>query len=198
MRCIVKKTLEIIKQTGNEAVIAVKNNQPILLSEIKSIIEDNTASDRYIQKPVKGHGRIESRTVEVFKVPNYAKNLCMEWKHIKYIVKVCRKRKKFNTKSKMYEKSEETIHYLSTFLLSAEDFCEVIQKHWAIENNNNYVRDVTLKEDKSRIRVNPEIFSRLRSFALNAFAANKVENIAGTRYINCLDFNNLLSYKYLI
>jgi hypothetical protein len=36
-----------------------------------------------------------------------------------------------------------------------------------IENRNHYVRDVSCDEDRSRIRDNPGIIARARSFALN-------------------------------
>jgi len=40
-------------------------------------------------------------------------------------------------------------------------------EHWLVENSNHYVRDVTMLEDSSRIRINAHIFAKLRSFALN-------------------------------
>ena len=47
-----------------------------------------------------------------------------------------------------------------------------IRNHWAIENQNHWVRDVTLAEDVSRIRINPSIMARLRSQALRLFNAH--------------------------
>ena len=46
------------------------------------------------------------------------------------------------------------------------------------QNQNHWVRDVTLTEDASRIRVNPGIMARLRSQTLNISRANGVTNIA--------------------
>jgi predicted transposase YbfD/YdcC len=39
-------------------------------------------------------------------------------------------------------------------MLPAETFASAIRNHWAIENRNHWVRDVTLAEDASR---NPDI-----------------------------------------
>jgi predicted transposase YbfD/YdcC len=50
--------------------------------------------------------------------------------------------------------------------LSAADFNQAVQAHWSIENRNHYVRDVTLGEDDSRIRVEPGPFTRIRSYGL--------------------------------
>ena len=46
-----------------------------------------------------------------------------------------------------------------------------IKRHWRIENGSPYVRDTTFAEDASRIRRNPDIGARLRSFAYNLIRA---------------------------
>ena len=63
-------------------------------------------------------------------------------------------------------------------MLPANAFAHAMRNHWAIENQNHWVRDVTLAEDASRIRVNPGIMARLRSQTLNIARANGVTNIA--------------------
>ena len=49
------------------------------------------------------------------------------------------------------------------------------------------MRDVTLAENASRIRVNPGIMARLRSHALNIARANGVANIADALWTAALD-----------
>ena len=56
------------------------------------------------------------------------------------------------------------------------------------------VRDVTLGEDRSRIRHNPGSFARMRSFALNILRSSGVTNIAEALYDNALSFDRILSY----
>jgi hypothetical protein len=46
---------------------------------------------------------------------------------------------------------------------------------------SHYTRDVTLREDASRIRRNPGIFARLRSFAYNILRFNQSDTIAQDR-----------------
>ncbi len=53
-----------------------------------------------------------------------------------------------------------------------------IRRHWGIENRNHHVRDVSCDEDKSRIRDNPGIMARARSFALNILRTNGITNVA--------------------
>lgn len=108
----------------------------------------------------------------------------MLFENIETIIKVERKRKIFDTKTKKYKESIEISYYLSTFTDCTDIMAKIIQEHWGIENKNNYVRDVTLKEDASRIRNNPGIFARLRSFALNILRINYIENIKEALDVN--------------
>ena len=60
-----------------------------------------------------------------------------------------------------------------------------------------YVRDVTCDEDRSRIRDNPGIMARARSFSLNILRHNRVTNIAQALWNGALDLNIILQYKAL-
>ncbi|MDM8543251.1 hypothetical protein QUF90_19420, partial [Desulfococcaceae bacterium HSG9] len=71
----------------------------------------------------------------------------------------------------------------------------IIREHQGIENSDHHVRDVSMNEDCSRIRKNPHIFSKLRSFALNIMRANKVGNIAQELFKNCMNIANLYNYQ---
>ncbi|TXM61581.1 hypothetical protein [Methylobacterium sp. WL120] len=59
------------------------------------------------------------------------------------------------------------------------------------------MRDVTLADDASLIRVNPGIMARLRSHALNIARANGVKNIAHTFWTAAIDPDVILAYKGL-
>src|SRR5271157_1207150 len=92
---------------------------------------------------------------------------------------------------------QETAFYASSVMLPAKTFASAIRNHWAIENQNHWVRDVTLAEDASRIRVNPGIMARLRSQTLNIARANGVTNIAEALWAAALDPAISLSYRGL-
>jgi len=62
-------------------------------------------------------------------------------------------------------------------------------------HRSHYVRDVTLAEDASRIRINPGIMARLRSYVLNIARANGAENIARALWMAAIDPTVSLSYK---
>lgn len=89
----------------------------------------------------------------------------------------------------------ETAFYASSVMLPAKLFASAIRNHWTIENQNHWVRDVTLAEDASRIRVNPGIMARLRSQALNIARANGATNIADAMWTAAIDPDVSLSYR---
>jgi predicted transposase YbfD/YdcC len=117
--------------------------------------------------------------------------------YIQCIVKVVRTTRRFNTKTKYWEKTTEDSYYLSTEIYSAKDFDKYIRGHWKIENSDHYVRDYSMQEDHSRIRVNPDNFSILRSFALNILRANKKTNIKSELYKNSLSLIRLMKFNFL-
>ena len=118
--------------------------------------------------------------------------------YIQSIICVERKTSIFSTKEKDYKNRNEIAIYVSNYKLDAEQAHCLIRRHWFIENKDHHVRDVTLREDESRIRVNPENMSTLRSFVLNILRNNKIKNIKGELYENSLDYNSLYTYQQFI
>src|SRR4051812_43274734 len=86
----------------------------------------------------------------------------------------------------LWKTSAETSFYLSSHRIDANHAALAIRKHWGIENKLHYTRDVTLREDASRIRKNPGVFARLRSFAYNILRFNQSDTIAQDRYAAAL------------
>ena len=187
-----EKTLAAAKATGNEVVVQVKENQPTLLHDCQRTAETLRPAEVYQEPLTKSHNRIESRKAEVFTPPSLTD--ADKWSWVEAIIKVERQRQVFDTKAKCWQRSDETSFYISTTVLSAAEFCQGLRAHWGIENRDHYVRDVTLGEDKSRIRTNPHIFAKLRSFALNILRANHVENVSLELFNNCMNLSKVLNY----
>jgi predicted transposase YbfD/YdcC len=101
-----------------------------------------------------------------------------------------------DTKSGLWHETEEVAFYACQVPLAAQPFAQAVRNHWGIENRSHYVRDVTFGEDASRTRINPGHFARFRSFAINIMRVNGVENIARELYINALNFDNVLAYRF--
>ena len=137
--------------------------------------------------------RIEWREVRVFA----AAALPAEWDGlISTVIEVRRTCDKFHPKSGEWRKTEKLAYYASDCAptIGAERYAQAIRGHWSIENRQHYVRDVSLGEDRSRIRHNPGIFARMRSFALNILRSSGVTNIAEALYDNALSFDRILAH----
>lgn len=180
------------KASGNDVIVQVKGNQKTLFQDCHTLAA-TTMPDEVYQEPMsKCHHRLECRRVELFFYPLLTD--IRRWGLVKVVIKVTRFRRSYETKKKSWSDSNEVSFYISTIVLSAQQFCQAIRSHWQTENKNHYVRDVTLGEDKSRIRVNPHIFAKLRSFALNILRANHVENVSAALFDNCMNLNLVLNY----
>jgi len=70
-------------------------------------------------------------------------------------------------------RATETAFCVSNKPLAAIRAAQAIRAHWRIETTSHHSRDVTFGEDRSRIRFNPGVFARLRSFACNILKANR-------------------------
>ena len=173
-------------------VVQVKGTQKTLFHDCQRIAETTRPDDSYQEPVTKTRNRIESRQVKLFISPVLTDP--EEWALVKVVVKVERSRQLFQTKTKTWKKRAETSFYISTIVLSAPEFCQAIRDHWGIENRDHYVRDVTMGEDKSRIRTNPHILAKLRSFALNILRKNKVDNVSLELFENSMNLDNVLNY----
>lgn len=143
-----------------------------------------------------GRNRQEDRHVAVF-TPGTAL-AGTEWESlIAAVVRVERRTLIRSAATGRWTTRQETSFYASSVMLPAETFAGAIRGHWGIENRNHWVRDVTLGEDASRIRVNPGIMARLRSQALNIVRANGATNIAAALWNAALDPAVSLSYSGL-
>jgi predicted transposase YbfD/YdcC len=194
MPCIVKKTFEAARDSGNALLAQVKANQPTLLVTLQAIAAEQPPVECFESVDPKGHGRHETRLVETFDV---AGKLDAEWDGlIIQAARVSRLTWHKNTRSGLWRATEEVSFYACQVALGAEAFGQAVRNHWGIENRSHYVRDVTFGEDKSRTRIKPVHFARFRSFAINILRANGAENIARELYLNALNFNNALAYRF--
>jgi predicted transposase YbfD/YdcC len=98
------------------------------------------------------------------------------------VIRVSRTVHRRDAATGLWDTSSEVAYFVCEFLLPASLCAQAIRQHWAIENRSHYVRDGSFREDASRIRCNPGIFARLRSFATNILRFNDVENVSDTRY----------------
>jgi predicted transposase YbfD/YdcC len=195
MPCTAKKTFEAARKAKCHLLVQVKENQPGLVRKIKEAAETNTPLARHETIDRNKRMRAETRIVEIFDAgPALEKTA---WNGlITRIIRVKRSTLERRAKDGMWDRREETSLYVCSAPISARKAADAIRGHWSVENRNHYVRDVSMLEDTSRIRTNPGIFARARSFALNILRANGEENIANALWCNALDLNRPLAYRF--
>lgn len=154
-----KKTVKKILKKDSFYVLDVKENQKNLLKKVKFICEYFPVISSDTTKE-KNRGRLERRKVCVYKE---GLDLKHGWDNLKYIIKVKR-----NVKNKG-KRSEEIAYFITNLDEKASFFNKGIRGHWKIENSLHYIKDVTLNEDRSRIRTGyaPQNMSLLRTFVIN-------------------------------
>ena len=78
--------------------------------------------------------------------------------------------------------TEETAYFISSLssTTKASLFNTGIREHWLIENSLHYVKDVTLKEDASKIvtKNSPQNISLLKNIVINLFRKHNYTNMA--------------------
>ena len=80
------------------------------------------------------------------------------------------------------KRTTENAYFISSLppAADAKIFYEGIRNHWQIENSLHYVKDVTFKEDRSRIRTgnSPQNKSLIIDIVINIFRKNNYTNMA--------------------
>jgi predicted transposase YbfD/YdcC len=193
MPCTPKKTFAAAQATGNHLLVQLKDNQAQLSDAIADIAVGHAPADTASSQN-NGRSRQEHRTVEVFPAGNALAHT--DWgPYIKTIIRVTRKTWLRSAATGRWHQRGEVATYVSSATgLSASQWADIIRGHWGIENRNHYVRDVTCNEDRSRIRDNPGIMARARSFALNIMRHNGVTNVAQAIYNGALSLDHILAY----
>jgi predicted transposase YbfD/YdcC len=170
---------QILDQQGHYLMV-VKENQPALYAAIDLLFRVPplpTVTDHRDQVTMieKGHGRLETRTLE----RSCALNDVVDWPGVGQVLRRTCQRIHLNTG----EVSEE-VSYGITSLGWQEAGAAAVEMlwrgHWGIENKVHYVRDVTLGEDAGQVHVGqaPHALAALRNGILNLLRSQGVSNIA--------------------
>ena len=172
-------------------MVRLKANQPSLHDAVVRLCAEQGPVSQHETVDRHRHARQEHRRVEVFAV---AGRLAPEWQEViacaARITRLCWCK---DTRTGLWRARREVAYYVSQLRLEAEDFGSAVRAHWGIENRAHHVRDRILREDDSRIRCQPGIFARLRSFALNILRASGIANVSEAIYINALSLDRLLA-----
>jgi predicted transposase YbfD/YdcC len=166
-------------------IVQLKENQPNLCQKVEALVAAAEPVSRVQTVDANKRNRHETRKITVFDAAPAVKGT--EWEtHVRAIIHVEREVNTRQAKTGLWKPSCETSYYLSRRPLTAQFACDAIRGHWGIENKSHYTRDVTFLEDASRIRKNPGIFARMRSFAYNVLRCNKSDTTPQDRFAAAL------------
>ena len=190
-----KKTFEAAAAASAHLVVQLKDNQFALHRRAEAVCKKAALLSGVRTVDAKRRNRYETRIVGVFNATPAVAGT--EWQpFVVAIVKVERTVLTFQPATGLWKRSHEDALYLSNRPITAAWAAQIIRGHWGIENRLHYVRDVTLREDASRIRKNPGIFARIRSFAYNILRFNLTDTFAQNRFATALGgFSALASLR---
>jgi predicted transposase YbfD/YdcC len=170
MGCQEKIAEKIVAKEG-DYVLAVKENQPSLMDDIKKAFENEEAASIETFSEI-GHGRTEKRTTSVIN-----KIDCIgrpeRWAGLKSIVRVNTEREN----KKTGKKEEGVRYYISSKNEKAGFFNNAVRIHWSIENKLHWQLDVSFGEDNSKKMQgnSAQNFSLLNKIALSMINHHKDE-----------------------
>lgn len=184
-------TCELIHQSGGIFLIGLKDNQAMLLEDMKvcSQILAVCAQDEQWEK---GHGRIEHRQYQSYDISQ--QYFDERWKKVGFhsLVKVERTR----IDAKTHTESKETSFYISNEDPKVEkELFQAIRNHWQIEVNN-HIRDNTFQEDRLRTKEKAvsKILAGLRTLSLALLGKLKPKNMVAQLELFQDDFTTLLRF----
>lgn len=185
---------------GAHYVLTVKGNQPGLHAALAGLC---WAGARRHRAEDKGHGRRETRSHLVMDAPEEIKAL---FPHAAQVARVIRTRTvtfwKSNGKKRerVTQTSTETVYLITSLTgreAGPEHIAAYIRGHWSVENEVHYVRDVTLREDASKVRAGsrPRALATLRNLSAGLIRQSGHGDIAAT--IRDAEYDNDLLYALL-
>ena len=136
----------------------------------------------------KGHGRRERRTIQVANAPERIRRRFPHARQVALIERYVTRTVRVRNGKRWVRKQEKSA--VAVFIITSPDSREAspahiagyVRGHWTIENKVHWVRDVTLREDASRVRTGPRprIMATLRNLAIGLIRQAGHTKIAAT------------------
>jgi predicted transposase YbfD/YdcC len=158
-------------------VMQVKGNQPALLRDIALVFaappeDDDQPSAETIDR---GHGRVERRRLTASSaLVGYS-----DWPGLRQVFRLERTTLIVKT-GEVRAETTYGVTSLDRAHATVERLLRLTRGHWRIENRSHWVRDVTLDEDRSQVRVGstPEVMAALRNAAIGLLRLGGETNVA--------------------
>ncbi|MDP9371239.1 MAG: ISAs1 family transposase [Chloroflexota bacterium] len=169
-----------IRRQGGHYLMAVKENQPALYTAIHRLFSEPViplASDCAATSTCteKGHGRLETRTLE----RSAALNDYLDWPDVGQVLRRTYRAVDLSTGA-VHQEVTYGLTSLPPQEASVEEVALLWREHWTIENRVHYPRDVSLGEDAGQVRVGnaPQALAALRNGVLNLLRGQGWASIA--------------------
>lgn len=164
---------ELVNKSGGIFLIGLKGNQKELLKDMRNCSTHLMPVNQKVTNE-KGHGRKEKRTYFHYDIEG--RDFDKRWNQtgFKSLFKVIREREIVLTG----KKSISVDFYISNGKYGDnEDYFTAIREHWSVEVNN-HIRDVTLREDKLRTKINQisKLISSFRTLIIKLLEKTKAVN----------------------
>lgn len=172
-----RETAQTILGRGGDYLLALKENRPETLRDVKDYFNDANAliADTH-ETADADHGRIEVRSHAVIHAVDwlFPEPHLPDHPPMPGLGTIARVTAEVVRDGKT---TRSTRYYLSSARLSAAAFAKAVRAHWAIENSLHWVLDVTFDEDRARNRKDhgPENLAIIRKLALNILKTARPE-----------------------
>lgn len=181
MRCIAKKTFETAAAARPHLIVPLRDNRLTLHRRVEAVCNGATPLSGVRTVDGKKRNRHESRTVAVFDAAPAV--MATPWQPcIAAIIQVERIVLTLQPTTCLWRRSYANSFSLSNRPLDAAQAAEAVCPHWGIESKLHTTRYITLCEDASRVRKNPGVFARIRSFDYTILRFNQSDTIPKDRY----------------
>jgi predicted transposase YbfD/YdcC len=162
-----------LAERGADWILTVKANQPTLHQQLAAL--PWRAVPDAARDTGRGHGRREIRTLKILTI-----STGIEFPHAAQALQIRRRRHRLDEPKRFTTETVYAITNLRVHQAKPAQLAAWIRRHWHIENQIHWVRDVTYDEDRSQIRTGagPQVMAALRNAAIGALRVTGVTNIA--------------------
>jgi len=151
----------------------VKDNQPRLKQDIATIWEAEPGASPQATQTNKHGGRTEKRQL-------WASPILVGYSDWPHLAQVCRLERAVACKDKIRQEVAYAVTSLPAASASPDQLLKIWRGHWGIENRLHYVRDVSMDEDRCRVRTGaaPQVLAALRNLVISLLRRAGTPNIA--------------------
>lgn len=169
-----------VRELQGDYLVIAKGNQPTLREDLEAFFEDRQADRRTWQSHEqieKGHGRLERRLI--WTSPDMNSWFAKDWCDVAQVFRLEREVRTLKTGKLQYE-VVYGLSSLSQQRTPAADLNILARRHWAVENELHWRRDVTLGEDRCQSRTGkvPQMLATLNNVVLALMKMLAVSNVA--------------------